>query len=125
MSWVRRAYRILPWGIIVLGVLHMAATFRIHGCLTPAALWFFSGGLVLVFTGALNLINGGQAGEVPALRRFCQAVNVVVLCFTMLSGIVGGATAVELLIVVGLIGATTALSFVPSVRSTSTIHSAP
>jgi hypothetical protein len=37
-----------------------------------------------------------------------------VLCFTIVSGIVGGASAIELVIVVGLIGVTTALSFAPT-----------
>jgi hypothetical protein len=52
-----RLYGVLPWGLIALGTLHMAATWRFYRELTSASLWFFNGGLVLVFAGVLNLIN--------------------------------------------------------------------
>src|SRR5687768_11390967 len=99
---MKRAYGTLPWGIIALGVLHMAATWKVYDALTPAALWFFNGGIVLVFTGAINLINRAHGAKTPALRWFCRAVNVVMLCFSTISGIVTGAGVVSLVVVLGL-----------------------
>lgn len=71
---MRGAYGLLPWGLIALGVLHMAAS--------P-----------------------------PALRWFCRGVSVVILCFATFSGLVGNASAVQLVLVVSLIGAIALLSF--------------
>lgn len=82
-----------------------------------AALWFFNGGIVLVITGALNLINRSSGAGVAALRWFCRAVNVVMLAFTTLSGIVSGAGPGSLIVVVGIMGAITALSFIDSAYS--------
>jgi hypothetical protein len=48
-----RLYGVLPWGIIALDTVHMAATWRFYDTLTPASLWFFNGGIGLVFTGVL------------------------------------------------------------------------
>jgi hypothetical protein len=115
---MKRAYGLLPWGIIVLGVLHMAATWRFYDHLTPAALWFFNGGIVLIFTGALNLINRRHSAEVPALRWFCRGVNVVTMCFATISGLVGGASVIELIVVIGMMGTVTVLSFMRTASAT-------
>jgi len=111
-------YGVLPWGIIALGVLHMAATFRLYSALTPASLWFFNGGIVLVFAGVLNLIHRRHGARVAAIRWFCRAVNLVTLCFASVSGVVGGAGAAALTIVIGLMGAVALLSFIAGKPST-------
>jgi hypothetical protein len=108
---MRGAYGLLPWGLIALGVLHMAATWRFFTTVTPSALWFFDGGIMLVFTGTLNLVNRAHGASAPALRWFCRGVNVVILCFATFSGLVGNASAVQLVLVVSLIGAIALLSF--------------
>jgi len=105
-------YGLLPWGIIALGSVHMAATWRLYHELTPASLWFFNGGIVLVFTGVLNLINRHHGARVFAIRRFCLAVNVVMLCFASVSGVVGKASVASLIVVIGLMAAVTVLSIV-------------
>jgi hypothetical protein len=107
---VRRAYGLLPWGLIALGLLHMAATWRLFPSLTPSALWFFNGGIMLLFTGVLNLINRAHGAGAPSLRWFCRGVNLVMLCFAALAGVVGKATAVQLAVILTLIGAITLLS---------------
>ena len=111
---MRRAYGILPWGMIALGVLHMAATWRVSSTLTASALWFFSAGIVAVLTGSLNLLNRAYGADAPGLRWFCRGTNVLMLCFTALSGVVTNASASELAIVVGLFGAVTILSWMRS-----------
>jgi hypothetical protein len=108
---MRRTYGILPWGMIALGVAHMAATWRVSHALTAAALWFFSAGIVIVLTGSLNLLNRAYGADARGLRWFCRGTNVFMLCFTALSGVVTNASAPELAIVVGLFGVVTILSW--------------
>jgi hypothetical protein len=95
----------------------MAATWRLYYELTPASLWFFNGGIVLVFTGVLNLINRHHGAGVRAIRRFCFVVNLVMLCFASISGVVGGAGVTSLILVIGLMAAVTLLSVI-AVRPT-------
>lgn len=107
--WTRAAVAAPAWFAIALGVLHMAATWR-YKELTPAALWFFGGGLLMVFTGVLNLV-AFRAGQVASLRWFCRGVNVVMTCFTLVSGIVSNASIATLAVIVAVMGALTLLSF--------------
>ena len=68
----------------------MAATWRIYVHLTPSALWFFNGGTVLVISGLFNLVSRKAGANVRELRSLCRGVNVFVLAFSMVSGIVTG-----------------------------------
>lgn len=111
---MRRAYGILPWGMIALGVLHMAATWRYSNTLSASALWFFSAGIATLLTGSLNLLNHAYGAIAPGLRWFCRGMNLVMLCFTALSGVVTNASASTMAIVVGLFGAVTILSWMRS-----------
>ena len=61
---MRRIYGILPWGMIALGILHMAATWR-YSALTASALWFFSAGIATVLAGSLNLLNHAYGAIAP------------------------------------------------------------
>ena len=54
---MRHAYFVLSLGIIALGVIHIAATPRYFAQLTGGAVWFASGGLAIILTGALNLLR--------------------------------------------------------------------
>jgi len=108
--WTRWAVAMPAWLVIVLGVFHMAATWRFYRELTPAALWFFNAGIVLVFTGALNLV-AYRAGQVASVRWFCRCVNVVMTCFAAVSGVVSGGSTASLVVVLAVMGALTLLSF--------------
>ena len=110
---MRRAYGVLPWGLVLLGLVHMAATFKAYDTLDMRALWFFNGGVALVVTGLLNLVNRAHGRDARYLRWLCRGLNVVTLCFSTLAGIVSRAGPVSLAFVVGLLGALTVLSFVP------------
>jgi hypothetical protein len=111
---VRRAYGTMPWGIIALGVLHMAATWRYFDTLSASALWFFSGGIALVFTGPVNLLNRAYGAVAPGLRWFCRAANVGMLGFTVVGGLVTRASGSQLAIVFGLMSTVTVLSWMRS-----------
>lgn len=106
-----RLYGILPWGIIVLGILHMAATWR-NPTLSAAALWFFSAGIAMVLTGSLNLLSHAYGASAPGLRWFCRGNNIFMLNFTALSGVVTNAGVATMVTIVGLFGAVTVLSWV-------------
>ena len=104
---MRNVYGVLACGIIALGVLHMASTPRV---LTSSAVWFFSGGMAMVMTGALNLLNRRYGGTAPGLRWVCVATNAAMTAFTLVAGSVGRAGIGGLAITGGWVGATTVFS---------------
>ncbi len=108
---MRKMYGVLGWGIIALGMLHMASTPR---ALTASAVWFFSGGIAMVLTGALNLLSRTYGGAAPGLRWFCVATNAAMTAFALVAGSVGRASVGELVAIVGWMGATTVISFTRS-----------
>ena len=103
-------YSVLGWGIVALGVVHMTATFGIFHSLTGAAVWFFTGGIAMVMTGALNLLNRAYGAAAPGLRWFCVATNVAMTALAFVSGRVGHAGLGQLMFVVGWFAATGAVS---------------
>ena len=111
---MRRVYAILPWGIIALGVVHIAAATRMYDTVTMPALWFVNGGIVLVVAGALNLVNRAYGATARGLRLFCSATNIVVATFSVVAGVVGHAGIGSMIFVIGLLGGVTALSLMPT-----------
>jgi len=107
---LQRAYAGFSWGMVLLGIVHMAATTRFFDSLTQSALWFASAGIAIVLAGALNLLNRRYGEAAPGLRRVCVGANLVMTAFGLAAGLVGRATAGELVIVVGLTGGAAALS---------------
>lgn len=104
---MRKVYGVLGWGIIALGMLHMASTPR---TLTATAVWFFSGGIAMMLTGVLNLLNRTYGGTAPGLRWSCVATNAAMTIFAVIAGSVGRASVGELVTIGGWLGATTAFS---------------
>jgi hypothetical protein len=49
--------RIFAWIVLLLGCTHCAVTFVVHKVFTVEAIWFVSGGLVLIFGALLNLVR--------------------------------------------------------------------
>ncbi len=49
--------RILAWVLLVFGSVHCGVTFVLHKTFTVEAVWFVSGGLVLIFGALLNLVR--------------------------------------------------------------------
>jgi hypothetical protein len=121
---LKKTYLALSWGIVALGLLHMAATTQLFTALTQSALWFFSGGLTMVLTGALNLLNRSYGGAAPGLHWVCVAVNAVITVFALTAGLAGHASAVELLVVVGVLALATVLSALPQSPIASSVSGA-
>lgn len=113
---MRHAYLVLSLGIIALGAAHIAATPRYFPELTASAVWFASGGLAIILTGALNLLRRAYGAGAFGLRVVCVASNVVMTAFALVAGYASGASAPELAIVVGLLGAETVLSLLPAAQ---------
>src|SRR6185295_8533858 len=103
-------YSVLGWGIVALGVVHMTATFGIFAALTGAAVWFFTGGIAMVMTGALNLLNRAYGAQAPGLRWFCIATNVAMTALAFVSGRVSRVSLGELVFVAGWFAATSVVS---------------
>jgi len=54
---MRKIDQVFAWLLLLLGCIHGAATFAVHKSLTIEAVWFFSGGLAMVFGALLNLLR--------------------------------------------------------------------
>ena len=113
---MRRAYLLLSAGIITLGLVHITATPRAFAELTSAAVWFASGGLAMILTGALNLLRRAYGEIAPGVRRVCVAANVLMTGFALLAGYAGRASAAEFVVVLGLVGSVTLLSVLPAAQ---------
>ena len=120
---MRVVYFVLSLGIISLGVIHIAATPRYFTHLTSAAVWFASGGLALILTGALNLLRRAYGEVAPGLRVVCVAANLVMTSFALVAGYANRASALEFMLVLGLIGGATLFSLLPAAQRPS--RSAP
>lgn len=107
---MKRLYLVLGTGIVILGVVHMLATTRFFAELSGAALWFFSGGMMMVLIGALNLLNRAYGRIAPALRLVCIGATVIATVFGAVVGIVSQASTAEFALVLGLFGGAAAVS---------------
>jgi sulfite exporter TauE/SafE len=55
--------RVFAWILLVLGCIHCTATFVVHKTLTIDAIWFFSGGLVMIFGALLNMVRTARPDD--------------------------------------------------------------
>ena len=78
---MNRFDRASAWLLFGIGLLHCSVTFIIAESPTETALWFFSGGLALIYFAALNLLRVRYAAVAPGLRRVCAAVNLSMVGF--------------------------------------------
>ncbi|HEY7403222.1 MAG TPA: hypothetical protein VIB39_06855 [Candidatus Angelobacter sp.] len=102
--------RVFAWILLLLGCIHCAATFVVHKTLTLDAVWFISGGLVMILGALLNLVRIARTEDrlvvrVSLLANLLQfAVFVVVVPWVLRNDIrqnpqviaVGVAVAAEL-----------------------------
>lgn len=95
---------------MVLGLLHMAATFRAFDTFSDAAVWFFGSGIAMALTGVFNLLNVRYGHAASGIRSCCIATNVAMSVFAAVAGVVTDATVPEFAIIFGLIGGATVLS---------------
>jgi hypothetical protein len=73
-----RLYFIAGWALVSVGALQVLFTPLRFRELSESAVWFCATGFLVIFTGALNLLNlENQAGQ-ASLRRVCTLANGVV-----------------------------------------------
>jgi hypothetical protein len=110
---MRILYLVLAVLIILLGVVHVAATFMLFDGLTGRAVWFASGGVAIVLTGLLNLLNRAYGAAARGVRWTAIGANAVMTVFAALAGRAGAASGVQLVLIVGLMAAATLVSIRP------------
>lgn len=110
---MRRLYLVLAILIVLLGLFHVASTPRFFDELSNRAIWFVGGGLAMILTGILNLLNRAYGDIAPGVRWVSISANATMTAFSATAGYVGGASIVELAVIVGLLGAATLVSALP------------
>ena len=116
---MRTVYLIVGLLIILLGLVHLAATFVLFDQLNSRAIWFASGGLAIVLTGLINLLNRGYGAEARGVRWTAIGANAALTLFAALAGFAGAASNIQLALIVGLLAVATLLSMRPGTLSAS------
>ncbi len=119
---MRYIYMALSIGIIALGAIHIAATPRFFPQLTSAAMWFASAGLAMMLTGALNLLRRAYGEIASGVRLVCVVANILMTAFAVLSGYASRASAMEFVLVLGLMGGATIFSLVPAAQKQTKVN---
>jgi hypothetical protein len=115
-------YGTLSWGIVLLGTVHMLATAALRAGSAAGRVWFFGAGIAMVLAGALNLLNKAYGAGAVGVRRVCIASNVLMTCFAVAAGVFTNAGPAQFIVVLGLVGGTTVLSFL---RTPFTVRGSP
>ncbi len=110
---MRTLYLVLAALMILLGLVHLSATFALFDALTGRAVWFASGGVAIVLTGVLNLLNRAYGTTARGVRWSAIGANAVMTVFAALAGLAGAASDAQLVAIVGLMAATTLVSLLP------------
>ena len=74
-------YKVSTFLILALGVLHISLTPVFFRSLTSGALWFVSGGMVIIFLSFFNFILMGEAGTQRIVRMLTHTANLIGLVF--------------------------------------------
>ena len=111
---MRRLYLILALLVVALGLFHTVSTPRFFDELDSRALWFASGGLLLLLAGILTLLNRAYGATARGVRWAAVSTNIVMTAFAALAGTLGAASGAQLAAIVGLMAATTLVSLPPT-----------
>ena len=111
---MRALYAVVAAAIILLGLVHVGATFALFDGLTSRAIWFASGGLALIFTGLFNLLNRAYGPIAPGLRWATVGVDAVMTLFALLAGMADAAPVAQIAAIAGTMLAATLLSLRPA-----------
>ncbi len=117
---MRRLYLVLALLVVLLGLFHTASTPRFFDAMSSRALWFASGGLLLILTGSLNLLNRAYGAAAPGLRWTAIGTNIVMTGFAAIAGTVGAASGAQLIAIIGLMAATAFASATPRANTAAT-----
>lgn len=110
---MRTLHLVLALLIIILGLVHLSATFMLFDALTGRAVWFASGGIAVVLTGVINLLNRAYGAAAPGVRWAAIGANATMTVFAALAGYAGAASGAQLVLIVGLLAVATLASTRP------------
>ncbi|MBI3406263.1 MAG: hypothetical protein HY046_12490 [Acidobacteria bacterium] len=111
--------RIVAGCLMALGLVHTSVAPIVFLSLTAPAMWFVSGGLTLIFAGAINLLRIRYAVVAPGVRRVSMAVNLSLVAFVCTYVAALGRSALrspQAYFLLLLIPSATAFSFAPLPR---------
>jgi len=74
-------YKISTFLILALGLLHISMTPVLFHSFSSAALWFVSGGVVIVFLSFFNFLLMSEAGKQRLVIIFTHIANLIGLAF--------------------------------------------
>jgi hypothetical protein len=112
-GWAARVHLAIAWSLVVLGIVHVAATWFFFPRISGAALWFASGGIAMALGGAMNVLQRLYGGLAPGMWPACLAANLALTGLAATFVVLAGARVVrepQFLLLLGLLLATTALS---------------
>ncbi len=78
---MKTLYKISTFLVLALGILHLFLTPILFRSLTAGALWFASGGIVIVFLSFFNFILMSDAGKQGVVRILVNGANLIGLVF--------------------------------------------
>jgi hypothetical protein len=78
---MKTLYKVSTFLILALGILHISLTPMIFHSLTTSALWFVSGGVVIIFLSFFNFILIGDGGRQRIVRWLTHTANLIGLAF--------------------------------------------
>ena len=119
MRILNRLYAFIGWAIVALGGLHMLVTLRLSSSTPAFRVWFFGSGMAMALVGAMNLLHRAYGRSAAGLRMVCWAANTLLTLFAVAAGAFTGASTVEYIVIVTLVGAALILSFIRSAHSPS------
>jgi len=70
---------IIGWLLIAFGVVHLSLTRRVHPDIDINAIWFASGGLLMITIGALNLLRVAYGSVAKGVYVVSVIANIVLL----------------------------------------------
>ncbi|MGZ8337861.1 MAG: hypothetical protein ACXWU1_14475 [Allosphingosinicella sp.] len=74
-------------------------------------MWFASGGLAMILTGVINLLNQVYGASAPGVRWAATVANGLMTVFAAWAGVAEAASGTQQVVVVGLMAVTTLLSW--------------
>lgn len=78
---MKLAYKITTFLILALGVIHVSMTPVLFTRFAQDAMWFASGGLMIILISFMNFALMGDAGKDRIVRLLCHGANVFGLAF--------------------------------------------
>ncbi len=78
---MKTLYKISTFLILALGIVHISVTPLLFRSVTESAMWFISGGLMMVFLSFFNFILMKSASGERSVRTLCHIANVAGLVF--------------------------------------------